>query len=124
MIIAIVSYEVSLVTNIKDWVVDSRATRHIYDTKSAFASYTTIKEGEKQMFMGDSRSTLVIDKEKVILKLTSTKVLTLCDILHVRDIHWNLVSVSLLGKTGVLILFDYDKIVLTKNNAFVGKWLF
>ncbi|RVW50491.1 hypothetical protein CK203_086825 [Vitis vinifera] len=73
------------------------------------------------MFMGDSRSTLVIDKEKVILKLTSTKVLTLCDILHVRDIRWNLVSVSLLGKTGVLILFDYDKIVLTKNDAFVGK---
>ena len=102
-------------------MVDSGATRHIYDTKSAFASYTTIKEGEKQMFMGDSRSTLVIDKEKVILKLTSTKVLTLCDILHVRDIRWNLVSVSLLGKTGVLILFDYDKIVLTKNDAFVGK---
>ena len=30
-------------------------------------------------------------------------------------------SVSLLGKVGVKILFDYDKIVLTKNDAFVGK---
>ena len=29
--------------------------------------------------------------------------------------------VSLLGKAGVRILFDFDKIVLTKNDAFVGN---
>ncbi|KAL6338579.1 hypothetical protein AAG906_021294 [Vitis piasezkii] len=60
--------------------------------------------------MGDSRSTPVIGKGKVLLKLTSGKVLALCDVLHVLDICWNLV-----------ILFDSDKIVLTKNDAFVGK---
>ena len=75
------------------------------------------------MFMGDSRSTPVIDKGKVLLKLTSGKVLTLCDAFHVPDIRWNLVSVSLLGKAGVRILFDSDKIVLTKNDAFVGNGL-
>ncbi|RVW85530.1 Retrovirus-related Pol polyprotein from transposon TNT 1-94 [Vitis vinifera] len=48
--------------------------------------------------MGDSRSTLVIGKGKVLLKLTSGKVLALSDVLHVPDINWNLVSVSLLGK--------------------------
>ena len=47
--------------------------------------------------------------------------LALSDVLHVPDIHWNLVSVSLLGKAGVKVLFDFDKIVLTKNDAFVGK---
>ena len=31
-------------------------------------------------------------------------------------------SISLLGKTGVRILFDPDKIVLTKNDAFVGNY--
>ena len=30
-------------------------------------------------------------------------------------------SASLLGKVGVMILFESDKIVLTKNDAFVGK---
>ena len=30
-------------------------------------------------------------------------------------------GVSLLGKARVRILFDYDKIVLTKNDAFMGK---
>ena len=73
------------------------------------------------MVLGDSRSTLVIGKRKVLIKLTSGKVFALSDVLHVSDIRWNLVSVSLLGKAGVRILFDYDKIVLTKNDAFVGK---
>ena len=73
------------------------------------------------MFMGDSRSTPMIGKWKVLFKLTSRKVFALSDILHVLDIRWNLVSVSLLGKTRVRILFDSNKIVLTKNDAFVGK---
>ena len=30
-------------------------------------------------------------------------------------------SISLLGKRGVRILFNFDKIVVTKNDAFVGK---
>ena len=71
--------------------------------------------------MGDSRFTPVIGKEKVLLKLTSGKVLALSDVLHVPDINWNLVSVSLLGKARVRILFNSDKIVLAKNDAFVGK---
>ena len=56
-----------MVTNMKDWVVDFRATGHICGKKSPFTSYTTVKEEEKQVFMGDSRSTPVIDKEKVLL---------------------------------------------------------
>ena len=71
--------------------------------------------------MGDSRSTLVIGKGKVLLKLTFGKVLVLNDVFHVPDIRWNMVLVSLLGKAGVRILFDFDKIVLTKNDAFVGN---
>ena len=79
-------------------MVDFGATRHIYGNRSAFTSYTTVKEGEKQVFLGDSRSTLVIGKGKVLLKLTFGKVLVLNDVFHVPDIRWNLVSISLLGK--------------------------
>ena len=63
----------------------------------------------------------MIGKGKVLLKLTSGKVLALSDVLYVLDIHWNLVSESQFGKVGVRIMFDSDKIVLTKNDAFVGK---
>ena len=112
-----------MVTNMKDWVVDFGATRHIYGNRSAFTSYTTVKEGEKQVFLGDSRSTPVIGKGKVLFKLTSRKVFALSDVLHVPNIRWNLVSVSLLGKARMRILFDSDKIVLTKDDIFVGKRL-
>ena len=73
------------------------------------------------MFMGDSRSSPMIDKGKDLLKLTFGNVLTLNNVLHVSDIHRNLVSVSLLGKARVRVMFDSDKIVLTKNDVFVGK---
>ena len=70
--------------------------------------------------MGDSRSSLIIGKGKV-LKLTCGKVLGLSDVLHVSDIRWNLVSVSLFVKAGVRIMFDSNKVVLIKNDAFVGN---
>ena len=117
----VVSSEVSLVTNMKDWVVDFGTTRHVCGNKSASTSYTIVKEGDEQVFMSDSRSTPVIGKGKVLLKITSRKVLALNDVLQVLDISWNLVSVSLLGKARVRILFDSNKIVLTKNDSFVGK---
>ncbi|RVW45320.1 hypothetical protein CK203_092469 [Vitis vinifera] len=98
VITTVISFEVSMVTNMKEWVVDFGVNRHICGNRNAFTSYTTIKKGEEQVFMGDSRSTPVIGKGKVLLKLTSGKVLALRDVLHVPDIRWNLVSVSLLGK--------------------------
>ena len=73
------------------------------------------------MFMGDSRSSLVIGKGKVLLKLTSGKVIAFSDVRHVLDICLNLVSVSLLRKAGVRIMFDSNKIVLTKNDVFFGN---
>lgn len=87
VITVVIFSEVSMVTNMKEWVVDSRATRHICGNRSAFTSHTIVKEGEKQVFMGDSRSTPVIGKGKVLFKLTSEKVLALSDVLHVPDIR-------------------------------------
>ena len=65
-----------------------------------------MKEGEEQVFIGDLRSSPMIGKGKVLLKLTFGKFLTLSDVLHVPAIRWNLLSVSLLGKVGVRIMFD------------------
>ena len=47
-----------------------------------------VKEREEQVLMGDYRSSLVIGKGKVLLKLTFGKVLSLStDVLHVLDIR-------------------------------------
>ncbi|GMI75997.1 hypothetical protein HRI_001269000 [Hibiscus trionum] len=69
----------------------------------------------------DSRTTSVLGKGKVMLKLTSGKTLALSDVFYVHDIQTNLVSVALLGKAGIKISFQSDKVILFKSNNFVGK---
>ena len=118
IIVAVIS-QALIVDNVKEWVVDSGATRHICANRNAFASYTVVGDGEEQIYLGDSRTVKVHGKGKVLLKLTSGKTLALNDVLHVPEIRVNLISVSLLGKVGVKVSFESDKIVMTKNNIFV-----
>ena len=110
-----------MVTNSKNWVVDSGATRHICANKDAFTSYTPVGDDEKVVYLSDSHTAQVLGKDKVMLKLTSGKTLPLNDVLHVPNIRENLVYVALLGKVRVKVSFEYDRIVMTKNNVFVGK---
>ena len=116
---AVVS-EVNLVGNTKEWWVDIGATRHICSDKKMFSSYEAINDGE-QLFMGNSSSSKVEGKGKVILKMTSGKELTLNDVLHVPEIRKNLVTGSLLSKKGFRLVFEFEKIVLTKSGIYVGK---
>ena len=121
-IIAAVVSQANMVTNSKNWVVDSRATRHICANRDAFTSYTPVRDDEKVVYLGDySHTAQVLGKGKVMLNLTSGKTMALNDVLHVPNIRENLVSIALLGKVGVKVLFKYDKIVMTNNNIFVGK---
>ena len=73
------------------------------------------------MCLGDSHSIPVMGKGKILLKLTSGKILLLNNVLHVPNIRYNLISVFVLGKAGVKVSFEGDKIVMTKNGVFVGK---
>jgi len=79
-------------------VIDSGVTRHICVDRGTFSSYFSIDDGE-QVFMSDLRHSPTVDKGKVLLKLTSGKILSLTDVLHVLEIRWNLISVSLLVKS-------------------------
>jgi len=120
IVVAVIS-QVNLMTNVSKWVVDSGATRHICANISAFTSYTSVGDREEHVYLGDSRTTPVLGKRKVPLKLTSGKTLALSDVLHVPFIRVNLISIAVLGKVGVKVSFESDKIVMTKNNIFVGK---
>ena len=71
-----------IVSNTKEWWVDTRATRHVCSDKKMFTSYHSIDNGE-QLFMGNSSSSKVEGQGKVVLKMTSGKKLTLNDVLHV-----------------------------------------
>ena len=53
--------------------------------------------------------------------MTSGKELTLNNDLYVPEIRKNLVSGLLLNKHGFCMVFESDKVVLTKSGVFVGK---
>jgi len=71
--------------------------------RSVFTSYTSVGDGEEDVYLGDSRTTSVLGKGKVLLKLTSGKTLSLSDVLHVPSVRVNLISITLLGKVGVKV---------------------
>ena len=71
--------------------------------------------------MGNSSTSKVVGKGKVILKMNPGKKLTLHDVLHVPYIRKDLVSCSPLSKNGFKLVIEFDKFVLTKNGMYVGK---
>ncbi|RDX95702.1 hypothetical protein CR513_21727, partial [Mucuna pruriens] len=109
-IIVVVISQANIMTN----VVDFGATQHICASRNVFSSYTFIGDGEELVYLGDSRTTSVIRKGKVMLKLIFDKNLALSDVLHVHSIR---VLVALSGKVGVEVSFESGKIVMTKNNG-------
>ncbi|XP_022877047.1 uncharacterized protein LOC111395297 [Olea europaea var. sylvestris] len=76
---------------------------------------------DEHLYMGNSSSSKVKGHEKIVLKMTSEKELTLNDVLHVPDIQKNLISGSLLSKNGFKLVFVSDKFVLTNNEMLVGN---
>ncbi|CAH9068398.1 unnamed protein product [Cuscuta epithymum] len=110
------------INDVNEWMVDSGATKHICKNKSAFTSYSaTMGDDEELVYLADSKTAKVHGKGKVLIKLTSGKTLSLNDVLYVPEFRTNLVSVSLLVKAGITVSFDCNKIVMTKNDVFVGK---
>ena len=118
-LVAVVS-EVNMVgSNPKEWWIDTGATRHVCTNRGHFSTFEPI-EGEK-IYMGNSASATVEGQGNVLLKMTSGKILTLKDVLYVPEIRKNLVSRSLLSKHGFRIVFESNKVTLTKSGMFVGK---
>ena len=77
-------------------------------------TYTKVEEGEESAHLGDSRTTQVLGKGKILLKLTSGKTLALNEMLHIPNIRTNLISIALLGKVGVKVSFESDKVLMIK----------
>ena len=76
-------------------MVDSRDTQHICVNREAFASYTSIGDDNEIVYPGDSRTTKVLVKGKLLLKLTSGKTLALVDVLNFPTMHAKLFQICL-----------------------------
>ena len=112
--------EVNLVgSNPKEWWIDTGAFRHVCSTKEMFTSFEPLN-GEK-VFIKNSDSSAVEGQRKMLLKMTSGKQLTLNNVMYVPEISKNLVSGSLLNKHGFRMIFESDKVILSKSGMYVGN---
>ncbi|KAA0045096.1 ty1-copia retrotransposon protein [Cucumis melo var. makuwa] len=86
----------NLIENKTNWILDTGASRHFCTNRELLHDYEDTAD-EECVFMGNSATAGVIGKEKE------------------PDI-WDL-----LNRTGLKIVLEGDKVVLTKNGDFVGK---
>ncbi|GKF72790.1 zinc finger, CCHC-type containing protein, partial [Tanacetum coccineum] len=116
-IVAMISEAFSLKEE-KSWWVDSGATRHVCNDQTMFKTY---EPSDSMLYMGNHSTAEVKGKGKIDLVFTSSNTLTLKDVLHVPDVHKNLVSRSLLNKFGFKLVFESNKFIISKGGKFVGK---
>ena len=102
-----------LVNNITDWVVDTRATRHICFSEELFLNYEEVID-EENVYLEDYGTTRVARRGKVHLKFTSGKSLALHSVLHVPNMCRNLVSGFLLNKAGLKFFLNLIRLFLVK----------
>ena len=116
---AVVS-ECNMVQNPNQWWVDTGATRHVCSDKSMFSTYKKFDHEEK-LYMGNSAVSMIEGSGTVILKFTSGKTVKLNNVLHVPDICKNLISGPVLSKKGFKMVFESDKMVLSKAGMYIGR---
>ncbi|CAM8925101.1 unnamed protein product [Rhodiola kirilowii] len=120
LLVAVISQLNLADSNPKEWWLDTGATHHICSNKNAFSELKLAETGEK-VYMGNSATSEVKGKGSVILKMTSGKELKLTNVSYVPDIRKNLVSGALLDAHGFKIVFESQKVVLSKNGMYVGR---
>ncbi|KAK9681844.1 hypothetical protein RND81_10G031300 [Saponaria officinalis] len=94
------SYAANLVGNVAEWILDTGASRHFCADKGLFTEFEEVADGEC-VYMG--------------------KTLALNNVLYVPSLRRNLVSGALLNKGGMKLVFEADKVVMSRNEDFVGK---
>ncbi|KAI5350435.1 hypothetical protein L3X38_003326 [Prunus dulcis] len=117
-------YSVNPLVNIaylsnSDWWLDSGANVHVCFDKRFFKNYQNSSGGN--VTLGNDTVAQVRGIGKVELKMTSGKALTLKDVRHVPEVRRNLISGSSLVKQGYKIVMESNRIVITRNNVFIGK---
>ena len=101
-------------------MLDIGASKHLCANKELFHNLEDVVDGEC-VYMGNTTTIGVLGKGKVFLMLTYGKTFVLNNILYVPSLHKNLVFGGLLNKAGLKIVFEADKMIITKNGDFLGK---
>ena len=71
--------------------------------------------------MGNHDKAKVLGKSTIEVKMSSGKMMILTNVFHVPKIKKNLVSANLLCKSGLKVVLESNKLILSKNGIFLGK---
>ena len=74
-----------------------------------------------KMQIGNEGRIKVLGKGTIKVVFTSGKNITLVNVMYVPDINRNLISGDLCSKPSIKVVFESDKIILSKSGNFVGK---
>ncbi|KAJ4744662.1 Gag-Pol polyprotein [Rhynchospora pubera] len=113
-----------LTNNNPVWTVDSAATDHIARDRAAFVDYRRIPAGSKRIYMGNNSSVLVHGIGTCELMFRNGHKLVLHDVLYMPDVRRSLVSVLVLVKTGLRVVFLNNCVELYKNSILLGNGFF
>ena len=102
-----------------DWWIDTGANIHVCADISLFSSYQVTRD--LSVLTGNGLHASVRGVGMVDLKFTSRKIMQLKNMHHVPSINKNLVSGSLLCKEGFKLVFESNKVVISKYGQFIGK---
>ena len=100
-------------------MVDTGANIHVCADILLFSSYHVTGNGS--VLMGNGATASVLGVGMVDLKFTLGRIVQLKNVQHVPAIKKNLVSGSLLCREGFKLVFESNKVVVTKYGLFVGK---
>ncbi|GJY39108.1 zinc finger, CCHC-type containing protein [Tanacetum coccineum] len=96
------------------WWVDSGATMHVCKDRCWFKTYESLNDGSI-LHIGNESTALVHRRGCVDLRLSSGKIVSLFNVLHVPNIRKNLVSSSVLNSCGYKQVIESNKFVLSKH---------
>ena len=115
----VTSPELNFVFNSNDWLIDSGANVHVCADKKLFSLYQ--ESSTRTVSMGNGSLARVLGEGQVNLELSSRKRLVLNGVFHVSDLRRNLISASLLVQQGYKVVFESNRVVISKFGVFIGK---
>ena len=111
--------EVNFTLPVNDWWIDTRDNIHICSDQSLFFTYQV--SSRETVTLQDNVVLHVLRIGRINLKLTSEKNLALQDVHYVSEIRRKLINESLLVQQGYKLVFESNKVVITKSLNFIGK---
>ncbi|KAG8492545.1 hypothetical protein CXB51_010000 [Gossypium anomalum] len=113
--------EVNMVdSNLREWWLDTDFTRHIFCDENSFSELEPCENGKK-LYMGNAATSKIRGEGYCDLEMTSGKELKLQNVSYVLDIRKNLIFETLLNVHGFKMVFESQKLVLSKGGMYMGR---